>query len=553
MKYNNRPNADNCTDDWNKYENGKSYNRRLKPSYYDNISINWDFYNGNQYPGLDDVDLPKPVFNIINRLVSYFVAALTSTKVTTNIEPLAYRDDDFQFEQEQNAAEIANAEIGNLFGKFRMQAKLRDALIDGAVSGDYCAHYMFNPNAEAYGGAFENVQGEIEMELVDGSNVYFGNANNPRIEVQPYVIIAGRASVEELKKEAESYKAKDANITDDRDTAEQVGQGGEIEIEGDNGTGKATYIIIYKKGKNGNILVSKSVQSAYIYQDIDTGLKRYPVAWANWEKQKNQYHGKALVTGLIPNQIYINKMFAMLMYFLMNNAFPKPVYDADKVASWTTDLGVALPVHGLQPGESIRNAAGYLEFGQSSQQVTQTIDLAMQYTKEMSGATDAALGEIKPDNASAVIAVQRQSAIPLENPKANLYEWVYDSCMILLDMMGAKYGMRPIVVEVEGRKQYVMFDFSGFSKLNLNVSVDVGSGSYWSEIASQTTLDNLLTAERISFLQFLERTPEGYIPDKAGLIAEVKEQQEIQEQMQAMQAPMMPEGMPQEMPQEIPM
>lgn len=544
MKYGKSIDMQNCTEDWRKYESGKSYNRRLKPSYYDNVSLNWDFYNGNQYPGLEDVDLPKPVFNIINRLVSYFVAALTSTKVTANIEPLAYKDDDFQFAMEQNAADIATAEIKNLFDKFRMQQKIRDALIDGAVGGDYCAHYMFNPDAEAYGGAFENVQGEIEMELVDGNNVYFGNANNPRVDVQPYIIIAGRDLVENLKKEAEQYRNKDAVISNDKDYDEQVGQGGQIEIEGEDGTNKATYIIIYRKGKNGTITVSKSVQSDYIYKDIDTGLKRYPIAWGNWEKQKNQYHGKALVTGLIPNQIYINKMFAMLMYFLMNNAFPKPVYDADKIPGWTTDLGVALPVRGLQPGESVRNAAGYLEFGQSSQQVTQTIDLAMQYTKEMVGATDAALGEIRPDNATAVIAVQRQSAIPLENPKANLYEWVYDSVLILLDMMGAKYGIRPIVMEIEGQKQYVPFDFTGFGKLGLQVNVDIGSGSYWSEIASQSTLDNLLTAERITFLQFLERTPEGYIPDKAGLIAEIKEQQEMQEQMEAMQTQMMPQEMP---------
>lgn len=548
MKYVNRPNSSNCTEDWNKYENGKSYNRRLKPSYYDNISINWDFYNGNQYPGLDDVDLPKPVFNIINRLVSYFVSALTSSSVTTNIDPLAYMDDDAQFENEKNASEIANAEIKNLFGKFRMESKIRDALIDGAVSGDYCAHYMFNPSAEAYGGAFEQVQGEIEMELVDGSNVYFGNANNRIVEIQPYIIIAGRDLVENLKKESEQYK-QDAFISNDQDTSEQVGQGGKIEVEGEDGTNKATYIIVYKRGKDGYITVSKSVQSAYIYKDINTGLKRYPIAWANWEKQKNQYHGKALVTGLIPNQIYINKMFAMLMYFLMNNAFPKPVYDADKIASWTTDLGVALPVRNLAPGESVRNAAGYLEFGQSSSQVTQTIDLAMQYTKEMTGATDAALGEIKPDNATAVTAVMRQSAVPLENPKANLYEWVYDSVMILMDMMGAKYGLRPIVMEIEGQKQYVPFDFTDFGKLNLNVSVDVGSGSYWSEMASQATLDNHLAAERISFLQYLERTPDVLIPDKAGLIAELKEKEEM---MQA-QTQIIPGAMPTEMQMEQPM
>jgi len=119
--------------------------------------------------------------------------------------------------------------------------------------------------------------------------------------------------------------------------------------------------------------------------------------------------------------------------------------------------------------------------------------------------------------------------------------------------MGAKYGYRPIVMDVQGQKQYVPFDFSGFSRLGLNVSIDVGSGSYWSEIASQTTLDNLLTAERIDFMQFLERTPEGYIPNKEGLIQELKDKQEEQEQMAMMQQQMMPGELPPEMPMEQPM
>ena len=40
-----------------------------------------------------------------------------------------------------------------------------------------------------------------------------------------------------------------------------------------------------------------------------------------WEEQKNQYHGRALVTELIPNQIFINRMFASAMRHL---AFSSP-------------------------------------------------------------------------------------------------------------------------------------------------------------------------------------------------------------------------------------
>ena len=80
--------------------------------------------------------------------------------------------------------------------------------------------------------------------------------------------------------------------------------------------------------------VTKATKAAIIFEDVDTGLSLYPIAWGNWEKQKNQYHGRALVTGLIPNQIFINSMFATAMRHLQLMAFPKTVYNADLIAKW---------------------------------------------------------------------------------------------------------------------------------------------------------------------------------------------------------------------------
>ena len=534
-----------CTKDWQRYENGKSYNRKLKPSYYDNVTLNWDFYNGNQYPGLEDVDAPKPVFNIINRIVNYFVSALTTNGISVNIEPSAFIHD-YSFRVVENAAEVVNAHVDNLFEQFRMPYKIRQALIDGAVSGDYCAHLYFDLSKQPYGGMFNEsgYEGEICLEMVDGNNVYFGNANSSIVskDTQPYIIIAGRDTVDNLVKEAESYKNKDVTISGDSDYEEQVGQGGQIEIEADSKeTDKATYIIIYKPSKDGKtITVSKSVQNVYIYENIDTGLSEYPIAWANWESQKNQYHGKALVTGIIPNQIYINRMFAILMYFLMNNAFQKPVYDADKITSWTSEVGVALPVTGLQPGESVRNVAAYLDNGQANPQVVQTIELAKTMTFELLGATDAALGNVNPENTSAIIAVTKQSAIPLENPRAATKEWINDITKIMLDMMATKYGQRKIVVDVDGQKQVVDFDFTQLKGLYLNTNIQIGDGSYYSEVGKIQTLDNLLAADRINMMQYFERVNKvnpDYIPDIDGLIADLKaieEQQMLQAEEEAM-------------------
>ena len=63
--------------EWEWYENGKNYNKRLEPSYYDTVDCNWDFFYGDQWrnAGLSD-DLPQPVFNQINRFVTFFVASI---------------------------------------------------------------------------------------------------------------------------------------------------------------------------------------------------------------------------------------------------------------------------------------------------------------------------------------------------------------------------------------------------------------------------------------------------------------------------------------------
>ena len=46
----------------------------------------------------------------------------------------------------------------------------------------------------------------------------------------------------------------------------------------------------------------------------------------------------------------------------------------------------------------------------------------------------------------------------------------------------------------------------------------MGASSYWSEIASMQTLDNLLTQGKISTVEYLKRLPAGQITDREMLI-----------------------------------
>ena len=576
---------DYLRDAWKYYEYGRLYNNNLTPNQYTMVNTNNEFFIGNQWIHMPDNEamrrLAKPTFNIIKRVTSLFVASLTSSNTTISFEPLSYQNDG-------EAASFATAEVRNLLEKFKMDYRIRDALFDGAITGDYAAHFFWNPEARPYGGAFGEYKGEIEMELIDGINVMFGNPNCREVEKQPYILIVGRDTVENLKREAEWWRrhgntgngtqcqpadtetchlcSAGIHITADAETTNFTGVGGKTEIRGDDDkTGKALFVYLYTKvwkeeqrinprtgltemRKVQTVHVTKATRHCNIFEDVDTGLTRYPLAWGNWQKQRNQYHGRALVTDIIPNQIFINQMMAMVFRHLQTQAFPTKIYNADLIPNISNEVGTAIGVRNLQPGQQIGEVISTIPAANMSAQIIQAIDLCMAYTKECLGATDAQMGNVRPDNTSALMVLQNASEVPLENTRAGLHEWVEDIGAILLDMMGTYYGKRPIVKEkiveepvlgadgkqlidpVSGRpasvkrKRRVLeeFDFSVFKHLWLNISVDVGATTYYSEIAMVQTLDNLRRDGTLNIIEYLERMPDKLITRKQELIESLK-------------------------------
>ncbi len=564
------------TEAWKYYEYGRDYNNRLVPNQYRTVDVNWEFFSGNQWLHIPETPamsrLSRPVFNIIKRITSLFVASICASPTTVSFEPLNCYDGDDLADPDSSAAAYATAELRNLYEKFKMDYRSREALLEGAVSGDYCAHFFWNPDARPYGGAYGSSRGEIEMELVDGINVMFGNPNCSDVESQPYILIVGRDTVESLKAEAARFRRKsgetehDGEIGPDAETRWQTGVGGETEIAGDDDkSNKALYVYLYTKvareieetDEQGRpvrrtvttVHVTKATRDANIFEDVDTGLTHYPIAWANWEKQKNQYHGRALVTGIVPNQIFINSMFAMIFRHLQLQSFPKTVFNADLIGQWNNEIGVALGVRGLMPGQDLSSVASVLQPADMSNQIVMCIDKCMEYTKECLGATDAQMGSLALENTSALMVLQSSSEAPLENPRQGLLEWHEDVARILLDMMGTYYGQRPIVREREFRElvtgpdgapaidpatgqmqeETVLrrvvedYDFSRFKELWLNVRVNAGATTQYSEIATVQTLDNLRREGVLELVDYLERVPERLIPRKQELIDAIKE------------------------------
>ena len=523
-----RNNTD-VTKDWELYEAGIKYNNQMYGSdknYYDVIDTNIAFANGDQWRNVTGEGLPKPVFNIIKRIKQFKIASLKSNNITINIQPMEYREvnQDKTMLNNIHISDLANAEIKNVLEKINFDGKSRELLSDAYDTGDMCLHFYFDMKKKPYKQKYPQIAGEIDAEIIDGTNVMFGNANCRYVEKQPYIIIVGRDFVRNLQeeyKENNKSKSLENEIVSDSDTNYQAGDNSKVELEADK-YGKALYILKYYRGKDGTIYANKSVKNVYIYKNKKLELDYYPIAFTNWETVKGSYHGRAETTGIIPNQIAINKMFAMVIYHLMLTAFPTAVYNADKVTQWSNEIGAQIPLTNLQVGESIRNVAGYLEPASMSGQIINAIELAMQYTKETLGISDASLGNINPQNTSAIIAVQKSNVVPLENVRASLYEFVEDCGRILVDMMSTYYGIRPIVITDGKNRSIEEFDFKQLKGMWLNIKADVGASTYYSEIASLQTLDNLLNAGKIEFIDYLKRIPDEILPKKEELIKKLE-------------------------------
>ena len=110
--------------------------------------------------------------------------------------------------------------------------------------------------------------------------------------------------------------------------------------------------------------------------------------------------------------------------------------------------------------------------------VLQMIDNVISYTRDTMGASDAALGNVRPDNTSAIIATQKASAMPLELQRMGFYQFVEDYVRIFLDIMRTDYGLRQVAVSDEnGQQQQLMFDFSALDRLHLKLNIDIGAST----------------------------------------------------------------------------
>lgn len=521
---------------------------------FDTVEKNQRFYNGEHWTGVNAPDLIKPVFNLIKRVVSYFVAMIVSDDIGIKLSPYD------ETEEAMTTANILTREIDHVIETTKYKEKTRDIIKNSCVDGDAAFYFSFNPEIETG----QDIKGAIEVSIIDNTNIYFGNPYDCDVQNQPYIIVQQRLYTEQVKDMARKEGVSEdeiQNIVSDADDIENT------TIYQNTSDELTTVITKFWKEKQTveetdefGIVNKKTVESVHfikctskvtLKEDTDTGYTRYPIAYMSWEKVKKSYHGRSPITGVIPNQVFINKLFSMCMLYVTNNGFPRVLYDAarfGKSASAMTSLK-GINATNLDLLGKFMDASKAPDF---SNQIIQLISDTIAYTKEFLGANDAALGNVKPDNTSAIIAVQQASAVPLQLQKLAFYEFVEDSVRIIMDIMSCDYGIRNVKINAEESEKLgltqidpttgaampignVDINFNLLETLQNSLNVSVGESSYWSELMNIQTMDNLFAKGIITNpIDYLESVPDKYLSGKQKLIDSLKEQQQQNDQLNGM-------------------
>ena len=526
---------------WCLYEKGRNYHRMT--GIYTDTDRNYRFYNGNQWEGAKLGDVEPVQKNFIKPIVKYKCAVIHDNLYAINYSSMNFENREFR-KQAEKYCEMLNGYAARIWEKDKMDFKGRRITKDAAINDEGIIYVDFDK---------ENMT--PINEIIKKNDVYYGNENDDDIQNQPYILIRKRMpvvnAVEFAKREGLSDE-KLSFIIGDTDNFEESGEAAKLELDN-------MVTIIYKLYKeNGTVHFSVATRWVDIVEDVDLGIKLYPVAHFNWEEREGCARGEGEVRYLIPNQIEVNRTEVRRVLTVKYQAYPQKVADVSKIAnpSALNTVGGTIRTNG-QPVDDVHKIVGTIPPAQMSPDVVKLQEDLIQVTRDLAGAGDTATGQVNPEAASgrAILAVQQASQAPMTEQKETYKNFVEDIAKIWLEYL-IVYSENGVNMEDEvidpmtGEEtvQLVNVPQSAMEQLQAAVKIDVTPKGVYDKFAQEQTLENLLmnglfTPQRLAeFEAYVEALDDDSVAPKQklkGIIDRAKEEQrkiaEINARAQMMQ------------------
>ncbi len=497
------------TEVWLLYEKGRNY-LRLHNVYAD-TDRNHRFYNGNQWEGAKLGDVEPVQKNFIKPIVKYKVAVVHDNLYAVvfssqNFESTAFR------EEADKYCDMLNRYAARAWEKDRMDHKGRRVTFDACINDEGVLYVDFDK---------ETMQ--PKNEIIDKTDIYFGNENSDDIQSQPYILIRRRMPMANAMELAESMGVSQEDlrlIVSDNDTSEEPGVAAKLEVDDQ-------VTVIYKLYKRkGKVHFSAATRYCDLVKDENMGISLYPVAHFVWEEKKGSSRGEGEVRSLIPNQIEVNKTELRRLIVTKQQAYPKTVADKKRIINhaavnqvggviWTEDMTV----------DDVRKILGTIPPAQMSPDVVKLQEDLIHMSRELAGAGEIATGSINPEDASgkAILAVDQAAKAPVQMQKEGYKTFVEDVARIWLEYL-IVHSAQGVLMEYaqvnpqtgEERVEMIRVPQSALLALKADVKVDVTPKSVYDRLALERTIENLLTngffnPQRVSELEIYYKV----LPDDA--------------------------------------
>lgn len=475
------------TDEWTLFEKGKSFMRRM--NMFTDTDKNYRMYSGNQWEGAKIEGIEQAQYNFIETIVNYKVSTINQNLWGINYSSENFEDREFRKTAEETC-KLLNKKASKIWEKDSMDFKVREVSEDSAVNDEGVMYVNYDIDTQ-----------EPLNEIINKTDIQYGNENSSDIQSQPYIIISQRKSVIEIQNLARKEGVSEEqikNIKGDSDYFEEAGESAKYEKDN-----KCTLITKMWK-EEGKVKFVKSTKYVVVKKESNSGLSLYPVAHYPWKTKKGSARGEGEVRYLIPNQLELNKTLARMLLSVKQNAYPTKVVAIDKISNPNAinQVGGTIKARG-QSVDDVNKVFTTIAPAQMSTDVSKTINDLISITRELKNSSDIATGGVNPTEASgkAILAVQQASQQPMTKQLTGLKMFIEDLARIWLDMW-VTYSQDGMKLEEEktdpttGEEYVELVDIpsSVLENLKGTVKVDITPKSSYDKYARELTLENFLKA-----------------------------------------------------------
>lgn len=474
---------------------------------------NENFKLGDQWPAVSEKtkSFPRPVLNICNYIVEHKTAQIQAENIKTVF------------------TSQGDAKLGELFTRFSdseyERLKMTDVnaniLDDAAVKGLGITYYYIEPDMRG--------QVKLQVERIDPTNIHVSNPKEVDIQKMSWVIVLQRLPLHEIKKMAISNGVNPEMITADKDVKGSEYKNKDVDIDG---VEKANLINFFYKSEDGSIRIIKSCNNVVVQEDLNLEINKYPFAVMQWTNKTEDFYSKAEIDFIKSNQRQINTLAGLQLMNQQLAGFPKmwTKKGALKPNSVKGTIGEIL----VDNSQGQQLNFGWLQAPQLNQFASVLQSDLMNNTKALQGAHDVDTGSGKADNATAIMLLQKRSGVALDKIKRKYHQYIEDIARIWLEFYCNYY-----IIDREfsyqdhlGQEQIAVFNADGVLPDALNIKVDIGVSSAWSEEFTLNALDKFLQMNLIDFKTYLKYVPSNVVPFKESLLKDM----EMKEEQQALEA-----------------